>query len=393
MSTIFISGKKGGGKSLYAMKLLEEELVYGDRPVVTNIAVRWPELMQYLDDAHPSRKSDWMKRLYILQRDECYHFWRHRVDAQGCKVTLPIVLSERVVEGRKVQGFTIATPDQATGDRGVFYLIDEAQNFFSSYADWKDIGPEAMWYSEQERKWGDDEIMVTPGTVRIVKAWRDQGQEFHYMRNWGKERLGRFRGPSYFQRTIMSRPATGSMLDVSARVDYFRLDPRLAGCYDTNAGVGVVGVRGDLGKTAKGHSLLWMLPVFALIGLCVWKVPDVLAWVLVRGTGTKRAAAMVASSAAPVAAQVATSASEVPPAPLPSLVRPGFRGPPAGFASYSFGEKVVVDAVARLASGKTWIHLSDGRAFVNPENGVLAADGLYLDKEFYPVKTGKLERR
>ena len=396
MSTIFVSGKKGGGKSYYTMKLICEELVFGDRPVLTNMSIKWPQFMEYLDTQYPSRKSDWFKRILILDRDECYHFWRYRMDTAGRKAKLTVGKSARIIEGRSVEDFQIDTPDHSTGDRGIFYVIDEAQNFFSSYADWKDIGPEAMWYSEQERKWGDDELMVSPGGLRIVKAWRDQGQEFHYLRNWAKERLSRFRGPGYFQRTIMNKPATGTMTDIQARVDYFRLDKRLADCYDTNAGVGVVGVRGDLGKVAKGVSLMWIIPALALLGFMVWKAPDLLAYGFVKGFTQHKPAAVLGAVVSTNAQTVAIAPSVppvVPPHPLSSRGRFGRLG---GFSDassqfpYSAPSDVVVDAVAQLPGGKVWIHLSDGRTLVNPAHGVLTSDGLLLGKDFYPVKAGSI---
>ena len=47
MGIHFISGKPGGGKSLYATKLVFEELRFGARHIVTNLALNIGELNAY----------------------------------------------------------------------------------------------------------------------------------------------------------------------------------------------------------------------------------------------------------------------------------------------------------------------------------------------------------
>ena len=50
MSIHFISGKPGGGKGLYCMKLILDELVKGRRPVVTNLPIK---IQPWVSDGQP----------------------------------------------------------------------------------------------------------------------------------------------------------------------------------------------------------------------------------------------------------------------------------------------------------------------------------------------------
>ena len=54
MSIHFISGKPGGGKTLYSVRLILDELVNGSRPIVTNVSLNLGRLNEYLQRAHPA---------------------------------------------------------------------------------------------------------------------------------------------------------------------------------------------------------------------------------------------------------------------------------------------------------------------------------------------------
>ena len=53
MSIHFISGKPGGGKSLYATKLIIDEFIHGDRQIVTNVPLLIPRFYEYVSEKFP----------------------------------------------------------------------------------------------------------------------------------------------------------------------------------------------------------------------------------------------------------------------------------------------------------------------------------------------------
>lgn len=74
MSVHFISGKPGGGKTLYAVRLIVEELVHGKRCVVTNVPLKEGRLNQYLQERYPDRCIDLLGRLCVISEDDTAQF-------------------------------------------------------------------------------------------------------------------------------------------------------------------------------------------------------------------------------------------------------------------------------------------------------------------------------
>jgi len=73
----YIVGVPGSGKTLYALRRIEEELVYSDRWVVTNLTeIRWPEFQAYLLRTYPTKAIDLRKRLQIIDKKETRTFYR-----------------------------------------------------------------------------------------------------------------------------------------------------------------------------------------------------------------------------------------------------------------------------------------------------------------------------
>ena len=70
MAIHIINGKPGGGKSLFGMHLLVKELVETNRNIITNLAVRLPELNEYVQKTHPKEDFHVPQRLRILTDEE-----------------------------------------------------------------------------------------------------------------------------------------------------------------------------------------------------------------------------------------------------------------------------------------------------------------------------------
>jgi len=76
MAIRFVCGKPGGGKSLFAVKLITKELLTGNRIVVTNVALKMDEFRAYLEAEGFTGELE--RRLQILEGDEPRQFFLFR---------------------------------------------------------------------------------------------------------------------------------------------------------------------------------------------------------------------------------------------------------------------------------------------------------------------------
>lgn len=249
MSLEFISGKPGGGKSLYSVRLIVDELSNGSRPVITNVALKLGELSEYLSTTYPTLNIDLFKRVYILDEDMCSRFWLHRGST---------VLKD-LSEDEWKRGVNPDWSDAASAG-GVVYVIDEIHLYFNSRR-WQETGRGCLYYLSQHRKYGDDVIAITQVVSNVDKQFRGLAQSFTYVRNYRKEKLGLFKLPGVFRRSTYTEPATGMNKPMEASV--FRLDVNgLASCYDTAKGVGIQGRAADTKDKRRGLPF-WAMPVGA----------------------------------------------------------------------------------------------------------------------------------
>ena len=236
MSIHFISGKPGGGKSLYAMRLVVERIGGGGR-VITNLPIKLGELNEYLQKTYPKWPGgvhDYVKVLSEAESREFYR-WRWLGDTGfGC-----CDIDERSVS-------------YPSGIGPVLYVIDEVHQFFNARK-WADTGKLALWYLSQHRKFGDDVVCITQAVGNVDKQFRVLAQDFTYMRNLGQQKFWIFRGISgrfLWRRYLEPETATATVFETGS----FRIDVSgIASCYDTAAGVGVLGGgSADRGKKQRG---------------------------------------------------------------------------------------------------------------------------------------------
>ena len=231
-----ISGKPGGGKTLYAVKLVLDELIYGSRVVITNVAFRLPELNVYLQRMHPNRSVDLFGRLRILSDEDTSGFWTFRpaVDEVG-KLLAGF---HRIPLLDKSQWEAGDLPCYAgVRDHGVMYVIDECHNFFNARA-WMKTGRDVLFYLSQHRKLGDTVVWITQAVSNVDKQFRSVTQDYTYVRNLSKEKMGMFRLPSRFLRRSYGEPATATSQCMESGT--FTVDVSgVASCYDTAQGVGI----------------------------------------------------------------------------------------------------------------------------------------------------------
>jgi len=139
---------------------------------------------------------------------------------------------------------------------GVYYAIDEVNNFFNSRA-WMETGRDVLYYLSQHRKLGDTVICITQAVENVDKQFRSVTQDFTYLRNLSKETFGKFKMPSIFVRKTFGSPPSEHSQPMETGT--FRLDVTgIAACYDTAQGVGIHGRNADIGAKKKGIPI-WIL--------------------------------------------------------------------------------------------------------------------------------------
>jgi len=272
MSVHFISGKPGGGKSMYAVKLLISELRHTTRNVVTNLALDLPRLAEYLANEY-GNTFNMGQRIRILDESEVGEFWLH--PAKGCDIVAKIEI--------RIRGGKVERPDFAiraeTG--GTAYFLDEIHLQFNA-RNWQATGDECLFYLSQHRKLGDDVICITQHVGNVDKQFRSVTQDYTYLRNLKKERLGLFRMMPVFLRSTFSQPATGAPGEKAMETGSFTLDVAgLASCYYTAVGTGIHN-RGEADSQvkAKGLSIGWLIAgVVVVLGLAS-QFPKLMAYAI-----------------------------------------------------------------------------------------------------------------
>jgi hypothetical protein len=306
VSVHFISGKPGGGKSLYATKLVFEELRFGTRHVVTNLALKPGELNEYYhkhfaDDSGFKRYNiPW----FVPKISASFLFWYlpealalkvfplspeqaekralvPQLDDISSRITLitdddlPTFFTKR--PGVKLD--SISNEDWRLGkrpdytivkDAGVMFVLDEVHIAFNARA-WALTGAEVLYYLSQHRKLGDDVLAITQSVANVDKQFRSVAQDFTYIRNLAKERFGHFRLPARFIRKTYAQPPVGDLSE-PMEIGSFSLDVNgLAKCYDTAKGVGIHGRAGaDTKERKKGIHWSWFvigLPLALFAGM------------------------------------------------------------------------------------------------------------------------------
>jgi len=251
MSVHFICGKPGGGKSLYAMRLVADELLKGSRPVVTNLAINFSELWVYLKSHGYSGGDVHIRsRVRILEETELKHFFCFR-GYDGVEDVAYVDNDQWKLKER--MSFTGLT-------HGVFYVLDEVHLAFPS-RDWANTGQQVLWYLSQHRKLGDDVLCVTQHLDNLDKQFRTMAQDFTFIRNLNKIKMGLFKMPGIFVRRTYGEPA--SERSEAMETGTFTLDVSgIANCYETAKGVGIHGRNAD--KSEKKKGIHWAVLVIVL---------------------------------------------------------------------------------------------------------------------------------
>ena len=285
MSLYFICGKVGAGKSYRGVVSIVDQLVHDNRLIVTNLPVnlgkladflakRFPErnicLLDHRRPANPGEEADAdgmvfePSRVRVLDEGELAEFYRIRHQASD---KVPRIERDREDRNPVCLDFSQWLKGGKFSGRGVIYHLDELQLFYNvrRYADAPEEFP---FYLSQHRKLGDDIYVYTQQPQNVDKMFRSFTQEFIYVVNIGKKRVGPFAAPKIFRFAAYPEPYTGQIGQVCQYSGYFRMDYELAATYNTAAGIGIEAAKADLGSKVKGLDwrLLLLLPV--IVSLC-----------------------------------------------------------------------------------------------------------------------------
>lgn len=245
MAIHFISGKPGGGKSLFAVRQIISELRNGNKIVVTNVPLLLPRLNEYLQETFPKDPPiDLFTRVRMLSDDQIKTFW----------------------EFRGPDGF------------GVLYAIDEIHLHFNA-REWMKTGAACLHYISQHRKFGDTLLCITQFVGNVDKQFRSIAQDFSVIRNEYMSKFGIFRGRSRFLRRTYEFFHPDGGRQIPFETASFTIDiAGVASCYETCAGVGIEPGKGggDKLKPAKGVSIWALVPVFACVAALVFFMPKIL---------------------------------------------------------------------------------------------------------------------
>jgi len=277
-----ITGKPGGGKSLYALSLLFDELTLGHRPIVTNLALRINRLQEYVHERGFSVHV--LDRVRLLQPDEVSTFFLFR--GLELKLAMPPVGGD--------MDFTASQYDDFAAG-GIFYVIDECHKWF--HIDMKiDAGSPVFMWASHHRKLKDRAYFCTQSIENFHSRVRRLSATYNYCRNLRKEKFKGFRrGDGFVISQYSAVPRDSSTPDNTFPM---KLDVKgLASCYDTAAGVGVAGVGvADGGSKVKALHVRWIWVAFAVcvlgLSLAAYRVPGLIGHLVIGKTIGKGGSAM-----------------------------------------------------------------------------------------------------
>lgn len=301
------TGKPRAGKSYGAVKNeAYVEATEGIRTIVTNLSLDPGELSALVQERCPGADFDPNVRLVLITKEEAKQFWLIRGPAPEDR------LKATTIEEQKAGIFPDFGVHQAQRNNpGVLYILDEAHVLFDARM-WASNGLALTYYNSQHGKLNDDVVFITQFIALLDKRCVGFSQSFHVFRNYRFEKfMTIFRAPGHFEETVYSvMPAKG--VDWDERHTY-KIDTRLAACYDTSAGVGISGRKQPEKPRIKGLSFKWLVAGVAVASISLWWISDLPAWLFMKSSGgqavSKTFSSHSAASTRTMAAETSTPAT------------------------------------------------------------------------------------
>lgn len=355
MLTIVL-GPNGSGKSLYGMHQLVRILTTTNRMIVTTLAVNLSLLNEYLQKI--GKPADVLNRVLVIDKAQLKTFWRYRgVLPDGEYGMAPVVAGK------------FGDESWSSVPHGIFYILDEIQVAFGA-REWTSTGPEFVAYQSQHRKLGDDVMAISPASSLIEKQFRVLSHETIALSNQYNVKVGIFTAPKKIIYKIYSNcppvPNEPSLGGGNIYIDA----TGLAACYNTAAGLGIVGSTADKGRSVKGVPWWTIIPGALVAAVVVYfGLSYAMGFVVKRGMDKLRVSEVAAMSPQPAptltngvpAAVFPSGFDQVAAAPAPAVVK---EEEPLKYYSWcrassrvpGGAEKVTyyVETEIGMVSGKTW---------------------------------------
>lgn len=299
----FVYGKKGGGKSMYAVRSMIGILTQTARHVITNLPLNFGELKGYISERYPNFSDDLRSRITIVEEVKYLkRFWLIR----GAGWTIPDVPKDEFNKGRRldyrlayrwpltsnsvkrrlmIEDMSLdeikACTDSDSPTLEVIpipelpacqYIIDEIQNVFPARG-FMNTSPGALFWLSQLRHLGDDAIVICQNISTVDKEFRDLGDDWLYIVNWGRKQKSWFRLPrvmTWEKYDAQPGPGVHAMLHGFQKIDV----EGVGKCYDTSAGVGIEGgLVADTKEKTPGIHWSFAVLVFATILVSLFFLP------------------------------------------------------------------------------------------------------------------------
>lgn len=317
-----IVGNRGSGKGNVGMRKLSKWMLYTDRFLVTNMAIRidpweragkpqkgWQAKLEEMGYEGPHVGT----RVWFIPKDDLQgmHFWWH---IRGNGWEIPWISKDDWKKGRRLDfryAYRWTETEQSVSRREEFrelsqeeidtfvergelekthlkklpqmlFAIDEMVALYPAN-DYMDLHPEVTYYITQMRKPpGGDQCYVfgTDGSL-ILKRFRTQVDDTLVLENMGKQQKFCFRLPGAvkaakffkFPESERAKPMVSGQFHLRAE--------EWGQTYDTSAGIGEGfdgGGSADIGEHRPGISYWWALAFVPVIILAVVNAREIVNW-------------------------------------------------------------------------------------------------------------------
>ena len=183
----YCGGPPGAGKGLWLIQVVRDVLLDTNQTIVTNFALKLPELNEWFQVNYPDVAIDLHQRIRFLDLDEIKKFYLIR----GAGKQIEGITKE--LEKQNV--FPDYEPCKAWDS--VCYIIDEADIHFGA-REYADHGRSVNYYNKQHRKLSDTVYYCCQSAEQLDKQIRLLTQQTIVLKNLGKQKKGVFALPKVF---------------------------------------------------------------------------------------------------------------------------------------------------------------------------------------------------
>jgi len=275
----FVTGKPGGGKSMFAMMMIIRELISSRRDVVTNLPIRRDVLNAFLQRKYPHvhvplvgpenrltllDENGEVRALFKEYRDKWRNAKKHHASDEVLEA-IYLEMEKKIgdlqvpIETGKFWEYRNPRKKRFDDAVGTFFVLDEVHLYFNARK-WAETGEEAIRYLSQHRHFSDDVILVTQHADNVDMQFRRLVEDWAVIKNGYTQKIGWFRALPRFSRSVYTQQPNGGQKQVPFEKTTFTLDAKgLAACYNTAAAAGVHSNGADIGRKPRGLHPAWFV--------------------------------------------------------------------------------------------------------------------------------------